>query len=158
MGTITLPDNFSGSSIESASLTAYDNVVANDTQVNAIYAPYEKISQSMSSTAPVDVKKRQYEINEWTVSNKRDTLFVLQLLFVALCLGGVLTGLYKGSMIGGGLYGMLSTIIIIIVVFTIVRRTQYTNFTRDNRYWNRMRFDKAPTNVKDIQINICSGR
>jgi hypothetical protein len=101
--------------------------------------------------------RRQYEVNEWTIQNRRDTLFVLQIVFVGLCIGAVLTGLNRKGILGTWLYGLLVSVIILLIVFIIVRRAQYTNFTRDNRYWNRMRFDKAPGPPIITMPSICPG-
>jgi hypothetical protein len=88
--------------------------------------------------------RRQYEVNEWTANNKLDTLFVLQMTFVGICVCAIMTGLYRMHIIGGGFYGVISGIVLLILIFTVVRRAQYTKYTRDQRYWNRQRFDRAP--------------
>jgi hypothetical protein len=105
----------------------------------------------------IHLARRQYEVNEWTISNRRDTLFVLQIIFVGLCVAAILTGLNRKGIVGGWLYGMLVTIILLVIVFTIVRRAQYTNFTRDNRYWNRVRFEKVPGPAVITMPTICPG-
>jgi hypothetical protein len=84
--------------------------------------------------------KRQFEINEWTAGNKRDTLFFLQLLFIVLAVTVPLlyaskTGLAPQSVVYG-ITGLLG----IAVVLTLIIRWQYTQKSRDLRYWNRRRF------------------
>lgn len=84
--------------------------------------------------------KRQFEINEWTANNKRDTLFVFQLMFIGLTLTVPLLYLNRQGMLPGSvLYGVL-LLIVIAIVFTLVIRAQYTNKSRDTRFWNRRRF------------------
>jgi len=84
--------------------------------------------------------QRQYEINEWTSNNKLDTLFFYQLLLITLTITAPLLYLNKNGLLPStafyGVVGMLG----IAVVLTLLIRYQYTNGTRDLRYWNRRRF------------------
>jgi hypothetical protein len=84
--------------------------------------------------------KRQFEINEWTVGNKQDTLFFLQLLFIALCVTAPLLYMSRTGMIPNAVFYGVSGIVILALVLTIIVRAQYTNQSRDNHFWNRRRF------------------
>lgn len=84
--------------------------------------------------------KRQFEINEWTVGNKKDTLFFLQLLFIALCVTAPLLYMSRAGMIPNGVFYGVSGLVFIALILTLVVRVQYTNQTRDNHFWNRRRF------------------
>jgi hypothetical protein len=130
--------------------TAYGSLIGSISAVPAVSAPAAPVQ-------PVQgLARRQVEINEWTSSNYMDTLFVFQIIFIGLCSAAILTSLYRTvGLIGGGLYALLIAIILLIIVFVIVRRAQYTRYTRDQRYWNRRRFDRSPTNI--VNLPSCSG-
>lgn len=87
-----------------------------------------------------DVAKRQFEINEWSANNKADTLFFLQLVFIALMVIAPLLYLNRlGAVPSSVFYGVVG-LLIIALVMTVVVRALYTNKTRDTRYWNRRQF------------------
>jgi hypothetical protein len=86
------------------------------------------------------IAKRQFEINEWTVGNKRDTLFFMQVMFIALTIYVPLLYLNKiGLLPSSTLYG-IGVLLLIAVIFTFVVRYQYSDKLRDTKYWNRRRF------------------
>lgn len=86
------------------------------------------------------IAKRQFEINEWTVGNKRDTLFFMQIMFIALVIYVPLLYLNRiGILPSSTLYG-IGFLLLIAVIFTFVVRYQYSDKLRDNKYWNRRRF------------------
>ena len=84
--------------------------------------------------------KRQYEINEWTASNKADTLFFLQLLFITLTLTAPLLYLSRIGWVPSSVFYGLMTLITLALVLTLAVRLIYTQDVRDNRFWNRRRF------------------
>jgi hypothetical protein len=84
--------------------------------------------------------KRQFEINEWTVGNKRDTLFFLQLLFITLAVTVPLLYASKTGMIPSSVFYGISGLLSIAVILTLIIRWRYTDKSRDLRYWNRRRF------------------
>jgi len=86
--------------------------------------------------------KRQFQINEWTSSNKMDTLFFFQLLLIVLTLMAPLLYANKIGMIPQTVYYGVSGLIGIAVVLTLIVRAQYTGYSRDNRFWNRRNFAK----------------
>jgi hypothetical protein len=87
-----------------------------------------------------DLAKRQYEINQWTASNKKETLFVYSQMFIVLCTFVILGYLWMKGILGTSVIMILGVIVLLIVIFTIVNRSQYTDFLRDKRYWNRRLF------------------
>jgi hypothetical protein len=87
-----------------------------------------------------DLAKRQVELNQWSAGNKMDTLFVYQQLFLILCCGCILTFLWFRGIIGTMFYAALGLTLAAIFTFTVVERAQFTQFLRDNRYWNRRKF------------------
>lgn len=133
--------------------TAYGSLIESITSSSAA-APS---TPSAAAGEPAQgLARRQVEINEWTSSNYMDTLFVFQIIFIGLCSAAILTSFYRTvGLIGGGLYALLIAIILLIIIFVIVRRAQYTRYTRDQRYWNRRRFDRSPTNI--VNLPSCSG-
>ena len=100
-------------------------------------------SQKSSADAVIhdrDLAKRQYEINQWTSSNKKETLFIYSQIFIVLCTFVILGYLWMKGILGTSVIMILGTIVLLIVIFTIVNRSQYTDSVRDKRFWNRRLF------------------
>jgi DNA-binding CsgD family transcriptional regulator len=127
-----------------------------DKSINNIY---DNIRSATPPTAPATIQlaKRQYEINQWTSSNMMDTLFVFQLMFIGISIAAIMTSLYRMGIVNGSTYAIFIAVILLAIVFTIVRRAQYTRYTRDQRFWNRRQFDRAPAPPVKINIPTCSG-
>ena len=88
-----------------------------------------------------DLSKRQFEINEWSNYNKLETLFFLQVFFLASLCMAVIIYLQKTSMIAGGMAALLTGGLVAIVAIVGIYRYYYTNRTRDTRLWHRRTFD-----------------
>jgi hypothetical protein len=99
-----------------------------------------------------NMAKRQNEINEWEAGNKRDTLFVYQMMLVGLSITIILAYLMSIGLISGTLFYGLVFALLAILIFTIVNRVQYTNSIRDRRFWNKRRF---PTDTTPINTSLC---
>lgn len=99
-----------------------------------------------------DTTKRIYEMNEWTVQNKKDTLFVLSSLFIALSTLLLLTVLWRMGVSTGYTAAIYAVPVVIIFAFIVINRSQYTNNIRDQRYWNR---ENRPKNASALQIALC---
>jgi len=84
---------------------------------------------------------RKYEMNEWSVNNKKDTLFVLSSLFITIGLFLLLTALLRLRYISAGVWGFTGAIGLVIFIMIVVNRAQYTDNLRDNKYWNKKRFE-----------------
>lgn len=97
-------------------------------------------SEANDITETTNLAKRQSEINQWTYSNKRETLFVYQMLLISITLTTIFTYLWANSIMGGGLYFMLFLIIWLVFSFIVLNRAQYTDKTRDKKFWNRRLF------------------
>lgn len=123
-----------------------------------VYASQKNSADAVSYDQ--DLAKRQYEINQWSGSNKRDTLFIYSQLFIVLCTAVIFAFAVMRGILSLFIVSILGLIVILIFVFTIVNRAQYTNFIRDNRYWNRRKFPvytPIPTpNICDSPITIDS--
>lgn len=100
-----------------------------------------------------ELAERQYEINQWTSGNRADTLFVYQIIFLTVLVLAILTGLWRTGIVSTGFLSMMTTLAIIINVLVIVRRAQYTIFTRDQRYWNKRNFQKFT--ASQVPIPAC---
>ena len=90
-----------------------------------------------------DITRRQFEINEWHNYNKLETLFFLQVFFIASLTGAVIVFLEKNSLITNGLASILYIILAVITIGVGVGRYFYTQRTRDTRLWHRRRFPEA---------------
>lgn len=103
---------------------------------------YEK--QKKHTDAVVHDKQlagRKSEMNEWTVNNKRDTLFVMSSLFIMLSGLLLLTGLYRMGLMGPTLWIALGIPLLVIFTLIVVNRSQYTDRLRNKRYWNKQIFE-----------------
>ena len=87
-----------------------------------------------------DLATRQFQINEWAFRNKLETLFVFQLVFIALTFVAVLTYLYSIGLMNIYLLGLISTVIVFVLAIMIANRAAYTSKVRDKRFWNRRLF------------------
>ena len=84
---------------------------------------------------------RKYEMNEWSVNNKKDTLFVFSSLFITIGVFLLLTALLRLRYISAGVWGFTGAIGLVIFIMIVVNRAQYTDKLRDNKYWNKKRFE-----------------
>jgi hypothetical protein len=101
-------------------------------------------NQKNSADAIVDdhsLANRKTEMNEWSVNNKKDTLFVYSSLFVMLSGLLLLTGLLRMEMISTSLWVGMGLCLIIVFVLILVNRSHYTNVLRNKRYWNKQIFE-----------------
>ncbi len=84
--------------------------------------------------------QRQIEISEWTYNNKMETLFVFQLLFIALLIV-LLVFVLKGAGYIGALFSWYVVLLVaVLMIMILVNRLTFTINKRDSRYWNRQRF------------------
>jgi hypothetical protein len=90
---------------------------------------------------------RKYEMNEWSVNNKKDTLFVFSAGFVLLSALIGLTVLFRMSLISSILWGWMGAIAIIVFILILINRAQYTEMARNKHYWNKRVFPKNKGNV-----------
>ena len=101
-------------------------------------------NQKNSADAIIDdhsLANRKTEMNEWSVNNKKDTLFVYSSLFVMLSGLLLLTGLLRMEMISTSLWVGMGLVLILVFVAILVNRSHYTNMLRNKRYWNKQIFE-----------------
>lgn len=84
---------------------------------------------------------RKAEMNEWTVNNKQDTLFVFTALFIMLSGLLLITVLWRMGLIGSGLWVGLGAPMIGVFGFLFLRRSMYTSNLRNKRWWNKQIFE-----------------
>ena len=92
--------------------------------------------------ADEQLAKRQNEINQWTSNNKLDTLFVYQQLLITLCATIILVYLMKRGILPTTVFYLIVGVLVLILVFTVINRSQYTKNIRDKQYWNKRTFEK----------------
>ena len=126
---------------------------------NKVYQKQKRAAEAV--TDDKNIANRKYEMNEWTVNNKRETLFVFSMLFIILSSLILITVLQRMGIISTSLYVALSSLGLIIFILTVVYRSQFTDVYRDKRYWNRRTFGKygkVPVPMcPDITNSIQSG-
>ena len=97
-----------------------------------------------------DLQTRNAEIKDWYFNDKLDTLFVLQLLFITLCLLGFLAFLMKQGYFGMGFFGMLVGVLVVGIILVIANRAIYTEKVRDKRYWSKRGFTSTGNNLPGV--------
>ena len=98
--------------------------------------------QVTENTINKQLADRQYEINEWSNSNKLDTLFFLQILFISLTLTAVFLFLMQNGLLPYYLFGLFSFLTVAFAVIVLIYRARFTAVKRDGRYWNKQRWDQ----------------
>ena len=69
-----------------------------------------------------------------------DTVFVFQIIFIALLFVGVLMIMNKTGLVGWGFVLYSSIVVGVLVSIIIINRAVYTSSTRDKRHWSRKQF------------------
>jgi hypothetical protein len=103
-----------------------------------------KITDKQATEATVNktLANRQYEINEWSNSNKLDTLYFLQILFITLTFTATLLFLQKNGAIPTYLFSLLSFLAVVFALLVLILRWRFTAVKRDGQYWNKQRWDQ----------------
>jgi hypothetical protein len=99
-------------------------------------------SQAVASDINSSLNKRQSEINEWSNSNKLDTLFFLQVLFLCLTFVSALYFMNYNGIISNYLLNLCLVLTAAVAVYVLISRARYTIVRRNNRYWNKLRYPK----------------
>ena len=107
--------------------------------VDNIYKNQEGSARAVVQDKTLATRKK--EMNEWTVGNKQDTLFVFSSLFIALSGLLLITGLWRMGMISSALWVALGVPLILIFLLILIRRWRYTDVLRNKRYWNKQIFE-----------------
>ena len=100
-----------------------------------------------------DNTRRQFLINEWYAQNKLESLFFLQVAFLAM-VGALLVIMLGKLNLVPFLFGKyLIFIIAAAAAITGMYRFNYTKYTRDVQYWNKRKFGDSPLTMK--ANNLC---
>ena len=84
---------------------------------------------------------RKHEMNEWSVNNKNDTLFVFSMIFITLVALILITVLWRMGLMSTSLLVAIAAALLVVLILTIIVRAQYTNVYRNKRYWNKKIFE-----------------
>ena len=101
-------------------------------------------NQENSASAITEDKNnagRKNEMNEWSINNKNDTLFVFSSLFIMLSCLLLITVLWRMGIISSYFWVALGAPMIIIFILIVIRRSFYTDNLRNKRYWNKQIFE-----------------
>jgi hypothetical protein len=106
----------------------------------------------------LDITRRQVEINNWYYENKRETLFVLQLLLLVMLTATIVMAISSYGYITKAGANYLVAFVLIVGGGTWVYRWYYTSYMRDPRYWNQRQFAQdrktAPPDVPSLCATI----
>jgi hypothetical protein len=97
--------------------------------------------------------RRQFLINEWYAQNKLESLFFLQVAFLALIASLLVLMLGKMNVFPYLFGKYIIFIIAAAAAITGVYRFNYTKYTRDVQYWNKRSFGGNPSAMK--AANLC---
>lgn len=141
-----------------------DNLISS---ANALYRTYDVMnvsdelqtdvsSAANSKMSQRDLADRQYELNQWANSDKLDTLYFLQILFICLTFITLLVYLKSIGIVTPSLFVLFSTIAGIIAILLLVLRSRYTRVIRDPRYWHKVKFPTIPNDVSGGLGTTCT--
>lgn len=100
--------------------------------------------QAVVAEANKGLSRRQHEINEMSNNGKLEILYFMQIIFVSLSFIGIVAYLFSISYITSGFFWTLVTTTVILDIIIIIFKTRYSMFSRDSRYWDKMRFVNQP--------------
>lgn len=112
-----------------------------------------------AATEDKNMAVRKNEMNEWSVNNKQDTLFVFSWLFIVLSCLILMTCLWRLELISPYTWTLFSASLILIFGLILIRRYFYTEHARNKRYWNKQIFEESTAKIpipscEDIQSAI----
>ena len=108
------------------------------------------VRQLQTGDINANVITRQNEINEWANSNKLDTLFFLQVLFLCLTFVSALFFMNHSGIISNYLLNLCIVLSVAFAVFVLITRARYTMVRRDSRYWSKLRYPKLQVANKPV--------
>ena len=82
-----------------------------------------------SASYDAQTAKRQFEINEWTVGNKQDSLFFLQVTLIAFTFLAILLYLRRIGFVPTAVFMGVGSLVTIALILTLIVRVQYTNLS-----------------------------
>jgi predicted RND superfamily exporter protein len=106
-------------------------------------------------TEDKNLAKRKYEMNEWSVQNKKETLFIYSMFLILISGIVLLSALLNMDIISSYLFTSLIIPFIIIFLLVVIYRARLTSVYRNKRYWNRRQFDEKSGRLKIPTFAIC---
>lgn len=106
------------------------------------YIQHQQQAQMDSIRYNDDLTRRQVEINNWYYENKRETLFVLQLVLLVVLFVTIILVLVAQEFIAVAAGNYLITIILLVGTGVWLYRWYFTKYVRDPVLWNRRQFSE----------------
>ena len=127
-------------------VSAQNSIVLHYKRSNELIDVHDQVyanQKHMADTVLEDknMSGRKHEMNEWTVNNKKDALFVFSSVFIMLSGLLLITVLWRMGVINSFLWAALGAPLIIICGLILLNRSQYTSALRNKRYWNKKIFE-----------------
>jgi hypothetical protein len=121
-----------------------------NTDLNRAQNNIVQIADANTSSLKYDLDntKRQFLVNEWYAQNKLESLFFLQVAFLAMVSAMIVIMLGKMNAFPW-IFGKYVVFIIASgAAILALYRFNYTRYTRDVRYWNKRKFSDSPGVLK----------
>jgi hypothetical protein len=121
-----------------------------NTDLNRAQNNIVQIAEANTSSLKFDMDntKRQFLVNEWYAQNKLESLFFLQVAFLAMVSAMIVIMLGKMNAFPWIFGKYVVFIIASAAAILAVYRFNYTRYTRDVRYWNKRKFSDSPGSLK----------
>jgi hypothetical protein len=142
----------------SLSADVQKNYVLHNKRNHDLYAVQENVIKNQENSANTIIEDknlagRKNEMNEWSVGNKKDTLFVYSSLFITLSLLTLDTALWRLGMISGYLMTAIGAATILVFILIVLNRGYYTDVSRNKHYWNKRIYEGK---YGKIPIPLCA--
>jgi hypothetical protein len=121
-----------------------------NTDLNRAQNNIVQIAEANTSSLKYDLDntKRQFLVNEWYAQNKLESLFFLQVAFLAMVSALIVIMLGKMNLFPWIFGKYVVFIIASAAAILAIYRFNYTRYTRDVRYWNKRKFSDSPGALK----------
>jgi len=121
-----------------------------NTDLNRAQNNIVQIADANTSSLKYDLDntKRQFLVNEWYAQNKLESLFFLQVAFLAMVSAMIVIMLGKMNAFPWIFGKYVVFIIASAAAILALYRFNYTRYTRDVRYWNKRKFSDSPGALK----------
>jgi len=121
-----------------------------NTDLNRAQNNIVQIAEANTSSLKFDLDntKRQFLVNEWYAQNKLESLFFLQVAFLAMVSAMIVIMLGKMNLFPWIFGKYVVFIIASAAAILAIYRFNYTRYTRDVRYWNKRKFSDSPGALK----------
>jgi hypothetical protein len=125
------------------------NTDLNNAQQNIIQIVNANTSSMKFDT---DNTRRQFLVNEYYAQNKLESLFFLQVAFLAMVTSLVVIMMGKMGFLPWLFGKYIVFIIAAAAAILALYRFNYTKYTRDVRYWNKRKFSDSPGALKAADL------